>query len=366
MSDLPTVLAARGLSKRYPVRSGPFGRRLLVAADDVSLTIARGETLALVGESGSGKSTVGKCLLRLEEPTSGAVELEGRPITTLSSGQLRHLRPRMQMVYQDPLDSLNPRHRVGELVAEPLWLHGIVPKREVHDRVAALFRMVGLGPEHTTRYAHQLSGGQQQRVGIARALATNPVLVVLDEPTSALDVSVEAQILNLLRDLQSRLDVAYLFISHDLAVVSLLAARVAVMYLGQIVETGPTRAVLADGFHPYTRALVSATPKDHPRQIKQRIPLSGEPVSPIDPPRSCRLVSRCPYALPICSTEAAELIEVVPGRATRCIRFQREHQGGVWQPTMPRTLDELDVRAVTATPAAPAAAVAPGGESLTG
>jgi peptide/nickel transport system ATP-binding protein len=326
------VLVARNLSKRYPVKRGVFGRASLVAAENVDLTIPAGETLALVGESGSGKSTVGKCVLRLEEPTSGEVFLEGTPVTGQPAEELRRLRSRMQMVFQDPLDSLNPRHRVGELVAEPLWLHGIVPKERARDRVIELFEMVGLGPQHVDRYAHQLSGGQQQRVGIARALATNPTLVVLDEPTSALDVSVEAQILNLLRDLQDRLGLSFLFISHDLAVVSLLAVRVAVMYLGQIVETGPTRDVLGTGFHPYTRALVSATPVDHPRQVKQRIPLVGEPTSPIDPPRHCRLAPRCPFALPICTSEPAELVEVMPGRATRCIRFQREHQNGVWNP----------------------------------
>lgn len=330
------ILSAKGLGKRYPVRRGLFGHALLVAADDVNLEIAAGETLALVGESGSGKSTVGKCVLRLEEPSSGEVRLAGQPITGLPADELRRLRSRMQMVFQDPLDSLNPRHRVGELVAEPLWLHGVVPKDQSRDRVVELFEMVGLGPQHVDRYAHQLSGGQQQRVGIARALATHPSLIVLDEPTSALDVSVEAQILNLLRDIQARLGLSFLFISHDLAVVSLLAARVAVMYLGRIVESGPTRSVLTNGFHPYTRALVSATPIDHPRQVKHRIPLVGEPTSPIDPPSFCHLVPRCPYALPICSQQPADLIEVMPGRSTRCIRFQREHNDGVWEPEMTR------------------------------
>jgi oligopeptide/dipeptide ABC transporter ATP-binding protein len=331
-SPATPVLAVTGLGKRYPIRTGLFRHLPLVAAEEVSLTIGPGETVALVGESGSGKSTVGKCVLRLEEPTSGEIALEGRSITRLPAPELRALRARMQMVFQDPLDSLNPRHRVGALVAEPLWLHGIVPKQQARERVVELFAMVGLGPQHVDRYAHQLSGGQQQRVGIARALATSPILVVLDEPTSALDVSVEAQILNLLRGLQRRLGLSFLFISHDLAVVSLLAARVAVMYLGQIVEEGPTAAVLSDGYHPYTRALVAATPIDHPRQVKPRIPLVGEPTSPIDPPRHCRLAPRCPYALPLCRQEPAELVEVLPGRKTRCVRFQREHRDGVWQP----------------------------------
>jgi oligopeptide/dipeptide ABC transporter ATP-binding protein len=341
------VLTVDGLTKCYPMRHGLFGTRRLVAAEDVALAIAPGETLALVGESGSGKSTVGKCVLRLEEPTSGQIVLLGRDITHLAEGEVRRLRAQMQMVYQDPLDSLNPRHKVGELVSEPLWLHGIVPKDRLRERVVELFELVGLGAEHLDRYAHQLSGGQQQRVGIARALATSPALVVLDEPTSALDVSVEAQILNLLRDLQGNLHLAYLFISHDLAVVSLLASRVAVMYLGRIVETGPTREVLSNGFHPYTRALVSATPVDHPRQVKPRIPLVGEPTSPIEPPRHCRLVPRCPFAQPICAAIPADLVEVMPGRATRCVRFQREHQNGVWSPQLTRPAVET-VMPVTA------------------
>ena len=326
------LLDVRGLTKHYSVKRGLFSHLQLVAAEDVSFRISAGDTLALVGESGSGKSTVGRCLLRLEEPTDGHVFLDGREITGLPEVALRRLRPHMQMVYQEPLDSLNPRHTVGALVAEPLWIHGIVPKSGAKDRVIELFELVGLLEEHVDRYAHQLSGGQQQRVGIARALATNPSLIVLDEPTSALDVSVEAQILNLLRDLQERLNIAYLFISHDLAVINLLASRVAVMYHGQIVETGPTREVLANAYHPYARALISATPVDHPKQVKQRIALVGEPSSPVDPPHHCRLVSRCPFALPSCSEVVAELVEVMPGRSTRCVRFQKEHQGGVWEP----------------------------------
>lgn len=327
------LLNVNGLSKRYPVRSGLLVKsQELIAADKVDLAVFAGETLALVGESGSGKSTVGRCILRLESPSEGTILLDQKEISSLPDRELRDLRPEMQMVYQEPLESLNPRHRVGNLVAEPLTLHGIVPMPEVRDRVKELFRLVGLGEEHVDRYAHELSGGQQQRVGIARAIATNPRLLILDEPTSALDVSVEAQILNLLKELQSRMKLAYLFISHDLSVVSMLADRVAVMYLGQIVETGPTRDVLANGFHPYTRALVSATPVEHPRQKKQRIVLSGESTSAINPPSHCRLVSRCPFAMPVCTESRAELKPVVKGRSTRCIRFQNEQQGAVWEP----------------------------------
>ncbi len=332
MTDL--LLDVTGLGKRYSVRRGIFRHRDLVAADNISLTVRAGETLALVGESGSGKSTVGRCILRLETPSGGHVFLGGKEITGLPDSEVRKLRPHMQMVYQEPLESLNPRHPVGKLVAEPLLLHGIVPKSEIRNRVIELFRMVGLGEEHVNRYAHALSGGQQQRVGIARALAANPRLLILDEPTSALDVSVEAQILNLLRDLQRRLQLAYLFISHNLAAVAVLADRISVMYLGQIVETGPTHEVLSNSFHPYTRALVSATPVDHPRQSKQRIVLKGEATSPIDPPAHCRLAPRCPYSQPICTDTVAELASVTPDRFTRCVRFQREHIEGVWEPRM--------------------------------
>jgi len=326
------VLETRGLGKTYPVRSGVVGRRRLVAAEDVNLAIAAGETVALVGESGSGKSTVGKCVLRLEEPSTGEVLLDGEPITALSSARMRALRRDAQIVFQDPLDSLNPRHSVGQLVAEPVWLHGVASKKGARAEVERLFEVVGLSKAHYDRLPHQLSGGQQQRVGIARALATSPKLVVLDEPTSALDVSVQAQIVTLLRDLQAERGLAYLFITHDLAVVSFIAHRIAVMYLGQIVETGPKRELLERPFHPYTRGLIAAAPVDHPDQQKERIVVRGEPVSPIDPPAHCRLVPRCPFAQPICSQVPAELVEVQPGRATRCVRFQREHQNGVWAP----------------------------------
>jgi oligopeptide/dipeptide ABC transporter ATP-binding protein len=329
---MTALLETRALQKVYRLRTGIGHRARLFAADDVSLSIDRGRTLALVGESGSGKTTVGRCVLRLEEPTGGDVLLDGKPVTGLRAPELRRLRRQMQMVYQDPLDSLNPRHPVGELVREPLLIHDIVPKSAVRAELEDLFRMVGLGTHHIRRLPHQLSGGQQQRVGIARALATRPKLVVLDEPTSALDVSVQAQIINLLRELQRTRDLTFLFISHDLAVVSLLAHRIAVMYLGQIVELGPKEAVLERPIHPYTRALIAATPVDHPAERRERIVVRGEPTSPIEPPAHCRLVPRCPFAKPICSQVPAELVEVVPGRSTRCVRFQREHENGVWEP----------------------------------
>jgi oligopeptide/dipeptide ABC transporter ATP-binding protein len=327
------VLETRGLSKFYPLRTGLFASASLHAAEDVTLAVLPGETLALVGESGSGKSTVGRCVLRLEEPTGGDVLVEGRSIIGLPRSELRHMRSRMQMVFQDPLDSLNPRHSVGDQVAEPIWLHGVAPKREAMARVAKLFASVGLSPAYLKRLPHQLSGGQQQRVGIARALASDPKLIVLDEPTSALDVSVQAQIVNLLREIQAAREIAFLFISHDLAVVSAIAQRVAVMYLGQIVELGGTRELLETPFHPYTEALISATPIETPGEVKERVLVTGEPTSPVEPPLTCRLVSRCPFARPICSQEEARLVEVAPGRHTRCVRFQHEHRDGVWEPT---------------------------------
>jgi peptide/nickel transport system ATP-binding protein len=329
---MTALLETSGLVKVYRLKTGLRSHVRLVAADEVSLAIERGKTLALVGESGSGKTTVARCVLRLEEPTAGEVVLDGRPITGLAAADLRSARREMQMVFQDPLDSLNPRHHVGDLVAEPLLVHKIVPRSQLRREVESLFSMVGLGPQHIERLPHQLSGGQQQRVGIARALATRPKLVVLDEPTSALDVSVQAQIINLLRDLQRERELTFLFISHDLAVVSLLAHRVAVMYLGQIVELGPKDVVLEQPMHPYTRALIEAEPVDHPAERRERIVVRGEATSPIEPPLHCRLVPRCPFAREVCSQERAELVEIVPGHSTRCVRYQREHVNGVWEP----------------------------------
>ena len=329
---MSALLETESLVKVYRLRTGVRSRVRLVAADDVSFAIERGTTLALVGESGSGKTTVARCVLRLEEPTAGRVTLDGEAITGLGAPELRHARREMQMVFQDPLDSLNPRHRVGDLVAEPLRVHEIVPRSRLRAEVEDLFRMVGLGPQHVERLPHQLSGGQQQRVGIARALATRPKLVVLDEPTSALDVSVQAQIINLLLELQRERDLTFLFISHDLAVVALVAHRIAVMYLGQIVELGPRPDVLERPMHPYTRALIESEPVDHPAERRERIVVRGEATSPIEPPAHCRLVPRCPFAKPFCSEIPAELVEIVPGHATRCVRYQREHVNGVWEP----------------------------------
>jgi oligopeptide/dipeptide ABC transporter ATP-binding protein len=315
-----SLLRIESLKKYYPIRSGMFGHRILHAVDDVTLDLVQGETIGLVGESGSGKSTVGKCVTLLEQPTSGTIEFEGTQLTDLSFQQLRKMRRSFQMVFQDPSDSLNPRRTAGETVLEPIKIHEIARGQVARERVAELFDRVGLKTEHMSRFPHQLSGGQQQRVGIARALATDPSLIVLDEPTSALDVSVQAKLIRLLRTLQRDQNLTYLFISHDLSVIGYLSNRVAVMYLGQIIEFGPTRNVFSRPRHPYTMALMSAIPAANPLDRRERILLSGEIPSPIEPPNYCRLVSRCPFAAQECREQSMELWEIEPGHRVACIR----------------------------------------------
>jgi oligopeptide/dipeptide ABC transporter ATP-binding protein len=314
------VVEADSLKKYFPVRRGLLRRTNseIKAVDGVSFALEPGETLCLVGESGCGKSTVGRLVLRLIEPTEGRVRLDGHDITRLGREEMRPWRRRMQIVFQDPYASLNPRLTAGRIVAEPLENYPDTsgPKRE--ERVAQLFERVGLRAESMTKYPFEFSGGQRQRLGLARALALNPALIIADEPVSALDVSVQAQVLNLMMDLQEDLDLTYLFISHDLGVVEHIGHRVAVMYLGRIVEIGGKEELFARPLHPYTRALLAAAPIPNPRAKKERIVLEGDVPSPMAPPSGCHFHTRCPFVFPRCRTEAPLLRDVGGGRRFSC------------------------------------------------
>jgi oligopeptide/dipeptide ABC transporter ATP-binding protein len=311
------LVEVRDLVKHFPIEGSDDVVR---AVDGVSFAIFRGETLGLVGESGCGKSTVGRCLLRLIEPTTGQVIFQGRDVLSLGKTELRELRREMQIVFQDPYASLNPRMRVGDIVGEPLVIHSIGTKNERRDRVAELLRRVGLDPAYSRRYPHEFSGGQRQRIGVARTLALNPKLIVADEPVSALDVSVQAQVVNLLQDLQTEFGLTYLFISHGLAVVEHISTRVAVMYLGRIVELASAVALYASPLHPYTQALLSAIPVPDPQRKRARVVLQGDVPTPINPPSGCRFRTRCPIAIEQCSQIDPELREVSPGHSVACIR----------------------------------------------
>jgi oligopeptide/dipeptide ABC transporter ATP-binding protein len=317
------LVRVRGLFKHFPVEGSDDVVR---AVDGVTFEIFRGETLGLVGESGCGKSTVGRCLLRLIEPTRGEVSFEGQDVTGMRGGDLRRLRREMQIIFQDPYASLNPRLRVRDIVGEPLVVHSIGDKAERRERVADLLKKVGLDPDYMNRYPHEFSGGQRQRIGIARALALNPKLIVADEPVSALDVSVQAQVINLLEDLQAEFDLTYLFISHGLAVVEHISDRVAVMYLGRIVEVARAEELYANPLHPYTRALLSAIPVPDPTRKRERIVLKGDVPTPINPPSGCRFHTRCPEAIAECSQIDPDLREVSPGHTVACIRVPGWHE----------------------------------------
>jgi oligopeptide/dipeptide ABC transporter ATP-binding protein len=315
------LLAVRDLKKYFPVRRGLFAgiTGWVRAVDGVSLHIRAGETLALVGESGSGKTTTGRCLLRLMEPTSGSVTFDGADLLSLPARAMRRMRRQIQIVFQDPYASLNPRMRVGTIVREPLDIHRIGAGRKERDEmVAALLRRVGLDPAMRDRYPHEFSGGQRQRIGVARALALRPRLIVADEPVSSLDVSVQAQVVNLLMDLQEEFGIAYLFIAHDLAVVERIADRVAVMYLGRIVETATREEIFRNALHPYTRALLQAIPIPDPTRGRDRQVLRGDPPSPSQPPSGCRFHTRCPSAVETCARVEPPLVEVGPGHFVAC------------------------------------------------
>ena len=355
MSVNGNLLELDRLKVYFPIKSGLILDRHvgdIRAVDEVTFQISRGETLGLVGESGCGKSTVGRAILRLYTPTDGKVVFDGRDITTLGESDLRPLRRRMQMVFQDPYASLNPRHSVGRIVSEPLRVHGLANRRAAAGRVRELLEIVGLPRDAAGRYPHEFSGGQRQRIGIARALALNPDFIVCDEPVSALDVSIQAQIINLLENLQTDFDLTYLFIAHDLAVVKHISDRIAVMYLGKIVEVSPADALYDDPLHPYTISLLSAVPIPDPAVERQRKPilLAGDLPSPANPPRACRFHTRCPYVQPTrCRDEAPPLRELSSGHTVACHwaedikngRLQPKEREAVFDPGVLKPVEEV-------------------------
>lgn len=323
----PTILEVKNLKKYFPIHGGILRRTIgmVRAVDGVSFSLRQGETLSLVGESGCGKTTTARCVLRAIDPTSGEILFHRKDgqvtdLARLSQSDIRPLRRDIQLVFQDPFGSLNPRMTIFEIVSEPLYVNGVRNHKQRRERVAELLRQVGMRPEYMSRYPHAFSGGQRQRIGIARALALNPRLVVADEPVSGLDVSVKAQVLNLMMDLQDKLGLTYLFVSHDLSVVNQISDRVVVMYVGRVVEVGTPRELFRTPKHPYTAALLSAIPKPDPSQRGDRIVLTGEVASPANPPSGCHFHPRCPFAIDRCRTEAPPMEEMGPGRFASCHR----------------------------------------------
>ena len=318
-----SLLEVRNLKKYFPVGSGLFSRRKgeVRAVDGVDLTVEEGETLGLVGESGCGKSTLGRTILRLIEPTEGEIIFQGKNLLGLSSREMRDMRRQMQIIFQDPYASLNPRMRVGDIVGEGLEIHKLAKGKKKRDRVMELLNQVGLREDHYDRYPHEFSGGQRQRIGIARALAVSPRFIVADEPVSSLDVSIQAQIINLLQELQQKMQLTYFFISHDLRVVEHISHRVAIMYLGKIVEIAPSETIYRDAKHPYTRALLSAVPMPDPDHKKERIILQGDVPSPVNPPTGCSFHPRCPYREEICDKVEPRLEFTTDGHGVSCHVF---------------------------------------------
>lgn len=314
------LVEAKNLKKHFPIRKGLFGQKksYVRAVDGISLSIQKGETMGLVGESGCGKSTTGRMIMRLLAPTEGEIWFNGKDISKLNDKQLRDTRKELQMIFQDPYASLNPRMNIGEIIAEPLIIHDTMTKKERERRVHELLEFVGLNSYQANRYAHEFSGGQRQRIGIARALAVNPKLIVADEPVSALDVSIQSQVLNLMQDLQKEFGLTYLFISHDLSVVEHISDRVGVMYLGRIVEIASKESIYANPLHPYTKALMSAVPIANPRIKRERIVLQGDIPSPSNPPTGCTFHPRCSACMEICKTVVPELKEIEPGHFSAC------------------------------------------------
>ena len=340
---MDTLVNVENLVKHYPIRKGVVPRTvgLVRAVDGVSFSIARGQTLGLVGESGCGKTTVGRTILRLIEPTSGRVTFDGHEVFGLDAEQMRGLRREMQIIFQDPYGSLNPRMTIGAMLEEPILVHGIDSvepasssfslsrRRQAREAVDELLRIVGLPAGSAGRYPHEFSGGQRQRIGIARALALRPKFIVCDEAVSALDVSIQAQILNLLKELQQRFNLTYLFIAHDLAVVKHISDRVAVMYLGEIVEEAETEEIFAHPLHPYTQALLASIPIPVPRRTRERVRLEGDAPTPISPPAGCRFHTRCPIATPECKIDKPPLLELRPGHRVACIHADGSDERGV-------------------------------------
>ncbi|PTX59062.1 peptide/nickel transport system ATP-binding protein/oligopeptide transport system ATP-binding protein [Melghirimyces profundicolus] len=320
MAQPQSILDVRNLKKYFPIRGGVFGRKVgeVKAVDNVSFSVNKGETLGIVGESGCGKSTTGRTILRLEEPTSGEVQFEGKNLVRLKGEEMRRMRRELQMVFQDPFASLNPRKTAGEIIEEPLQVHGIGSAKERKEQVKELLRVVGLDAFHAGRYPHQFSGGQRQRIGIARALAVKPKLIVADEPVSALDVSIQSQVLNLLEDLQEKFDLTYLFIAHDLSVVRHISDRVGVMYLGRMVELADRDGLYENPLHPYTQALLSAVPVPDPETKRERIILSGDVPSPSNPPKGCAFHTRCPHVMDVCREVRPEFKEHGDGHFAAC------------------------------------------------